>query len=102
MFVFTGSTAKGKMVAKSAAVNLVPCVLELGGKSPTIIDSTADVSWAAKKLLFAKVGNFGQTCIAPDFIMCHASKKDAFVQAIKDHFTEGYKGCAGDHGKVIN
>ena len=59
MFVFTGSTAKGKMVAKSAAVNLVPCILELGGKSPVVIDSTADVTWAAKKLLFAKVGNFG-------------------------------------------
>ena len=59
MFVFTGSTQKGKLVAKTASVNLVPYVLELGGKSPAVIDKDADITWAAKKLLYGKLGNYG-------------------------------------------
>jgi len=59
MIVFTGSTEKGKLVAASAGKNLVPCVLELGGKSPFIIDDSADPVTAAKKLLFGKMPNFG-------------------------------------------
>jgi len=59
MFVFTGSTQKGRMVAKAAAVNLIPCLLELGGKSPCVVDSTADVTWAAKKMLNGKLMNYG-------------------------------------------
>lgn len=73
MIVFTGSTEKGKLVAGAAARNLVPCVLELGGKSPAIIDSTANAAYAAKKVLFGKMPNLGQVCISPDYIMCHDS-----------------------------
>jgi len=102
MFVFTGSTQKGRMVAKAAAANLVPCVLELGGKSPCVVDSSADVVWAAKKMLNGKLGNYGQTCIAPDYILCHESKKDALIKEIKEHFMEGYRDSASTKGKVIN
>ena len=73
MIVFTGSTQKGKLVAASAGKNLVPCVLELGGKSPCIIDESANAAAAAKKVLFGKMPNLGQVCIAPDYIMCHES-----------------------------
>jgi aldehyde dehydrogenase (NAD+) len=66
-------------VAASAGKNLVPTVLELGGKSPAIIDETADASFAAKKVLFGKMPNFGQVCIAPDYVLCHESKVDEFV-----------------------
>lgn len=59
LFVFTGSTAKGKLVAQSAARNLVPCILELGGKSPFIVDESANATWAAKKVLWGKLMNFG-------------------------------------------
>jgi len=59
MFCFTGSTQKGKLVAEAAGRNLVPCVLELGGKSPAIIDETADATLAAKKVLFGKMPNLG-------------------------------------------
>ena len=76
MIVFTGSTQKGKLVAQSAAKNLVPCVLELGGKSPAIIDQDCDHQFAAKKVLFGKMPNLGQVCISPDYILCHESKLD--------------------------
>jgi acyl-CoA reductase-like NAD-dependent aldehyde dehydrogenase len=76
MIVFTGSTQKGKMVAEAAGRNLVPCVLELGGKSPAIIDESANAVGAAKKVIFGKMPNLGQVCIAPDYILCHESKLD--------------------------
>ncbi len=66
---FTGSPEKGKMVAQAAAQNLIPCVLELGGKCPFIVDSDADIEFAAKKVAFSKFGNAGQTCIAPDYVI---------------------------------
>ena len=59
MFCFTGSTQKGKLVAEAAGRNLVPCVLELGGKSPAIVDASADATFAAKKILFGKMPNLG-------------------------------------------
>jgi acyl-CoA reductase-like NAD-dependent aldehyde dehydrogenase len=59
MIVFTGSTEKGKLVAQAAAKNLIPCVLELGGKSPAIIDDSCDAASAAKKVLFGKMPNLG-------------------------------------------
>ena len=73
---FTGSTKIGKLVAESAAKNLVPCILELGGKSPTIVDETADLEFAAKKIVFGKFTNAGQVCIAPDYLLVHYSKVD--------------------------
>ena len=70
---FTGSASVGKEVLKSAAENLIPVVLELGGKSPCIVDETADIKLAAKRIVFGKFLNCGQTCVAPDYVLCHKS-----------------------------
>ena len=78
---FTGSPALAKTVMASAAKNLTPLVLELGGKSPCIIDKTADISRASKRISWGKTLNSGQTCIAPDYILIHKDVKDAFVKA---------------------
>ncbi|WP_281783855.1 aldehyde dehydrogenase family protein [Sinimarinibacterium flocculans] len=77
---FTGSPAVGKVVMAAAAKHLTSVTLELGGKSPTIIDETADLALAARTLMWGKYTNNGQTCIAPDYVYVHASKKDAFAQ----------------------
>ncbi len=78
---FTGSPAVGKVVMAAAAKNLTSVTLELGGKSPTIVDETADISMAAENIMWGKFINSGQTCIAPDYLYVHASVKEAFVQA---------------------
>lgn len=77
---FTGSPAVGKVVMTAAAKHLTSVTLELGGKSPTIIDKTADLKLAAQTILWGKFTNNGQTCIAPDHLYVHAEVKDAFVQ----------------------
>jgi aldehyde dehydrogenase (NAD+) len=79
---FTGSTRVGKAIYASASKHLTPVTLELGGKSPTIIDETADLRFAAKRIAFGKFINAGQTCIAPDHVYVHAAVKDAFVEAM--------------------
>ena len=81
MIFFTGSPALAKTVMAAAAKNLTPVVLELGGKSPCIIDKTADIAVAAKRIAWGKTLNSGQTCIAPDYILIHRDIKDAFVKA---------------------
>jgi aldehyde dehydrogenase (NAD+) len=68
----------------SAAKNLTPVILELGGKSPCIIDKTADIKTAAKRIAWGKTLNSGQTCIAPDYILIHKDIKDAFVSAFAE------------------
>ena len=78
---FTGSPALAKKVMASAAKYLTPVVLELGGKSPCVIDKTADLKRAAKRIAWGKTLNSGQTCIAPDYILIHKDIKDAFVEA---------------------
>jgi aldehyde dehydrogenase (NAD+) len=78
---FTGSPALAKTVMASAAKHLTPLVLELGGKSPCIIDKTADIKRAAKRIAWGKTLNSGQTCIAPDYILMHKDVKEAFVKA---------------------
>jgi aldehyde dehydrogenase (NAD+) len=78
---FTGSPSLAKTVMASAAKYLTPLVLELGGKSPCIIDKTADIRRAAKRIAWGKTLNSGQTCIAPDYILIHKDVKDAFVKA---------------------
>ncbi len=83
MICFTGSTDKGKLVAQSAAKNLVPCLLELGGKSPSVVDETADIEFACKKISFGRYFNSGQICIAPDYTFVHASKIDKFMETMK-------------------
>ena len=70
---FTGSKAVGKEVLRHAAENLTPVTLELGGKSPCIVDSTAKIPLAARRIVFGKFLNCGQTCVAPDYILCHHS-----------------------------
>jgi aldehyde dehydrogenase (NAD+) len=77
---FTGSPAVGKVVMTAAAKHLTQVTLELGGKSPTIVDETANLDLAARVLMWGKFANNGQTCIAPDYLYVHESVKDAFVQ----------------------
>ena len=81
---FTGSPALAKTVMAEAAKNLTPVVLELGGKSPCIIDKTADLATTAKRLAWGKTLNSGQTCIAPDYILIHKDIKEAFVKAFAE------------------
>ena len=81
LIFFTGSPSLAKTVMASAAKNLTPVILELGGKSPCIIDKTADIDVAAKRLAWGKTLNSGQTCIAPDYILIHETIKDKFVEA---------------------
>ena len=89
---FTGSPALAKTVMASAAKYLTPLVLELGGKSPCIIDKTADIKRAAKRIAWGKTLNSGQTCIAPDYILIHKDVKASFVQA----FAEEVKNLHGE------
>ena len=78
---FTGSPSLGKRVMSAAAQNLTPVVLELGGKSPCIIDRTANIAVAARRIAWGKTLNSGQTCIAPDYILIHRDVKEQFVEA---------------------
>ena len=84
LIFFTGSPALAKTVMASAAKYLTPVVLELGGKSPCIIDRTADIARAAKRIAWGKTLNSGQTCIAPDYILIHKDVKDRFVKAFAE------------------
>lgn len=82
LIFFTGSPSLGKMVMEAAAKNLTPVVLELGGKSPCIIDKSADLKVAAKRVAWGKALNAGQTCIAPDYLMIHEDVKDKFLKLL--------------------
>ena len=81
LIFFTGSPALARTVMAAASKNLTPVVLELGGKSPCIIDKTADIPVTARRLAWGKTLNSGQTCIAPDYILIHKDVKDAFIKA---------------------
>ncbi|APG65256.1 aldehyde dehydrogenase [Tenacibaculum todarodis] len=87
---FTGSVPVGKIVAKAAAEHLTPVTLELGGKSPCIVDETANIKLAAKRLVWGKFINGGQTCIAPDYLLIHKSVKEKFVSCFKDEIFRAY------------
>lgn len=87
LIFFTGSPALAKTVMAAAAKNLTPVILELGGKSPCIIDKTADIRTAARRIAWGKTLNSGQTCIAPDYILIHKDVKDAFVSAFAEEMT---------------
>ena len=76
---FTGSVAVGKIVAQAAAVHLTPVTLELGGKSPCIVDETADLQLSARRIVWGKIINAGQTCVAPDYILVHQKVKKEFT-----------------------
>ena len=84
LIFFTGSPALAKTVMTAAAKYLTPVILELGGKSPCIIDRTADIKVAAKRISWGKTLNSGQTCIAPDYILIHKDVKDAFIKAFAE------------------
>lgn len=102
---FTGSQAVGKEVLRHAAEHLTPVVLELGGKSPCIVDESADISLAAKRIVFGKYLNCGQTCVAPDYILCKSSIKNAFVTEVVKQLKEQYGENPlenKDYGKIIN
>jgi len=102
---FTGSQNVGREVLRHAAEYLTPAVLELGGKSPCIVDSTARIELAAKRIVFGKYLNCGQTCVAPDYILCERAVHDRLVEQIKKEITRQF----GEHpldnpnyGKIIN
>ena len=102
---FTGSPAVGKVVMRAAAEYLTPVTLELGGKSPAIIDETANLSAAAKKLTWGKWLNVGQTCIAPDYILIHQSKKDEFIAKMKETLIKSFGSdphASADMARIIN
>ncbi len=87
---FTGSVPVGKIVAKAAAKHLTPVTLELGGKSPCIVDETIDLKLAAKRIVWGKFFNGGQTCISPDYIITHASIKNELIDALKTEIINAY------------
>ncbi len=102
---FTGSQNVGKEVLRHAAERLTPVVLELGGKSPCIVDSTAKIELAARRIVFGKFLNCGQTCVAPDYILCDKSIKDRLIGAIKNEIIKQYGNypiADDNYGKIIN
>jgi aldehyde dehydrogenase (NAD+) len=105
---FTGSPSVGKIIMKAAAENLSSVTLELGGKSPTIIDQKSDLSDAAEKIIYAKFLNCGQTCIAPDYILVHESVKDNLLGLLKEQIQKMYdpknKGIelSKDYARIVN
>ena len=102
---FTGSQAVGKEVLRHTAEHLTPAVLELGGKSPCIVDASANIKLAAKRIVFGKYLNCGQTCVAPDYILCEKSIKDEFVKEVVKQIKKQYGENPlknKDYGKIIN
>ncbi|WP_111639908.1 coniferyl aldehyde dehydrogenase [Marinomonas shanghaiensis] len=102
--LFTGSTAVGRIVMRNAAENLTPVTLELGGKSPLLVAPSADLSDTAKKLVFGKLLNAGQTCVAPDYVFCHREQKQGLIEHIKDELAQYYPEgvLSSDYTSLIN
>lgn len=102
---YTGSTQVGRIIMGHAARQLTPVTLELGGKSPCIVDETANIAWAAKKIAWGKFINAGQTCVAPDYLLVHASVKEKLVAALKSRITAMYgihPQQSPDYPRIIN
>lgn len=102
---YTGSTEVGREVMKKAAVNLTPVTLELGGKSPVIIDKESDLDLAAKRIMWAKCLNAGQTCIAPDYVLLEENLIEPFIRACKKHLLSMYGARveeSPDYGRIIS
>ncbi len=102
---FTGSVSVGKIVAKAAAEHLTPVTLELGGKNPCIIDETANLKLAAKRIVWGKFINAGQTCIAPDYILIQKDMKSHFMEFMKQEITKAYgqnPELSPDYARIIN
>ncbi len=102
---YTGSIPVGKAIYQLAAKNLVPVTLELGGKSPAVVEAGAHIASAARRIVLGKFLNVGQTCIAPDYLLVHASVKNELVAKIKTAIAQFYGADAAtsyDYGKIIN
>ncbi|MGL2966742.1 aldehyde dehydrogenase [Flavobacterium sp. XGLA_31] len=102
---FTGSVAVGKIIAKAAAENLTPVTLELGGKNPCIVDENADLKLTAKRIVWGKFINAGQTCIAPDYILVHQNVKVELIACLKAEITLAYgenPETSPDFARIIN
>lgn len=105
IIVFTGSPMKGKLVAKCAAEFLTPCILELGGQNPVIVDETADIKCAAYNLINGRFTISGQACIAPEYVMIHRSVYDPLVKALEETFNQMLSKdpkTSNDYGRIIN
>lgn len=101
---YTGSTAIGKIIYKMAAENLVPVTLELGGKSPCIVECDANIAVAARRIAMTKFSNAGQMCVAPDYVLVHESKKDDLITALKKTIQQFFGDKAEEsynYGKII-
>lgn len=102
---FTGSVNVGKVIMKAASERLTPITLELGGKSPAIVDQTANLDLAAKRIAWGKLMNTGQTCVAPDYICVHESVKDEFLKKLTKTIQQFYGKDAQrspDYGRIVN
>ncbi|MDO7906281.1 aldehyde dehydrogenase [Paenibacillus sp. JX-17] len=102
---FTGSVAVGRIVMEAAARHLVPVTLELGGKSPAIVDQTADLRAAAERIIWGKTLNAGQTCVAPDYLLVHASVKEKLLTEMKQTLVRFYGTSmedSADYGRIVS
>lgn len=100
---FTGSERVGRIVMRQASENLTPVTLELGGKSPCIIDRSANLKLAAKRIAFGKILNAGQTCIAPDYVVIPSDMKDKFIAYLQEYFHQFLKSSSHeDYARIIN
>lgn len=102
---YTGSTAVGKSIYQMAAAQLTPVTLELGGKSPCVVERDANIAVAARRIVVTKFSNAGQMCIAPDYVLVHASKKDELIAALKRCIQAFYSenpSTSYSYGKIIN
>ncbi len=102
---YTGSTAVGRIIYKMAAERLVPVTLELGGKSPCVVESDANIRIAARRIVMTKFSNAGQMCVAPDYVLVHASVKDQLIKALKETIVRFFGDKPEEseaYGKLIN
>jgi aldehyde dehydrogenase (NAD+) len=102
---YTGSTAVGKLIYKMAAEQLVPVTLELGGKSPCIVESDANIKVAARRIAMTKFSNAGQMCVAPDYVLVHRTVKEKFIQSLKETVVKFFSEKPSDdysYCKIIN
>ncbi|MBP3409815.1 MAG: aldehyde dehydrogenase [Clostridia bacterium] len=102
---FTGSKNVGRTILEKAAPHLTPATLELGGKSPCIVDASANLKLAARRIVFGKYLNCGQTCVAPDYLLCEASVKDKFIGYLKEEVRRQYGSDPlnnNDYGRIVS
>lgn len=102
---YTGSTAVGKIIYQKAAEKLVPVTLELGGKSPCVVEEDANINIAAKRIVMTKFSNAGQMCVAPDYVLVHNQQKEALIAALKEKISQFFgddPSQCENYGKLIN